>query len=147
MSNDEQRGLGGAGGSFHRLLVGYDGSHDAQRALRAANALARGLSGEVHVLVAVHQPVHTETAAAASSATDAQRARLTRGLAEAGGAGLPLHVVDGDDPAGALSEHAERHGFDLLVVGTHGNESATRRGVGHCPEALLRHHPCPVVVV
>jgi nucleotide-binding universal stress UspA family protein len=137
----------GGGGSFRRLLVGYDGSQDAQRALRAANALARGLNGEVHVLVAVRHPAHTETPAETASAAEAERTRLTRGLAEAGGAGLPLHVVDSDDPARALAEHAGRHGFDLVVVGRHGNESATHRGAGRCPEALLRNHLCPVVVV
>jgi nucleotide-binding universal stress UspA family protein len=145
-SSEQGRHVGG-GGSFRRLLVGYDGSHDAQRALRAATALARGLNGEVHVLVALRRPAHTETPAELARAVDAEKTRLTRGLAEAGGEGLPLHIVDGDDPAGALAEHAERHGFDLLVVGAHGSGSATHRGVGHCPEALVRHHPCPVVVV
>ena len=134
-------------GSFRRLLVGYDGSHDAQRALRAATGLVRGFDGEVHVLVALRRPAHTETPAELARAADAERARLTRGLAEVGGTGLPLHVVDGDDPAAALAEHAERHGFDLIVVGTHGNDSATHRGVGRCPEALIRHHPCPILVV
>jgi nucleotide-binding universal stress UspA family protein len=146
-SNYEPLGARGGSGSFRRLLVGYDGSHDAQRALRAATALARCLDGEVHVLVVLRRPAHTETPAEAAGAIEAERSRLTRGLAEAGGAGLVLRVVDGDDPATALAKHAERHGFDLLVVGAHGSESVTHRGVGHCPEALLRHHPCPVVVV
>ena len=146
-SNREHETALGEGGSFRRLLVGYDGSHDAQRALRAATALARGLNGDVHVLVAVHRPAHTETPAEAARATESEQARLTSGLAEAGGSGLPLHVVNADDPAAALAEHAERHGFDLIVVGAHGNERVTHHGMGHCPEALLRHHPCPVVVV
>lgn len=137
----------GGGGSFRRLLVGYDGSHDAQRALRAATGLARGLDGEVHILVALRRPAHTETPAGLASAVGAERARLTRGLAEAGGTGLALHVVDGDDPAAALAEHAERHGFDLIVVGAHGNDSATHRRVGRCPQALIRRHPCPIMVV
>lgn len=128
-------------------MVGYDGSHDAQRALRAAIALARGLNGEVQVLTTLPRPAHTETTAEGVSVSGSPRAWLTARMAEAGGGGLPLHLVEGDDAASALAEHAERHGFDLVVVGTHGSESTSHRGVGHCPERLLRHHPCPVVVV
>lgn len=139
--NNERGSTQGGGGSFRRLLVGYDGSQDAQRALRAATALARDLNGEVHVLGAVRPPAHTEAPSEVAHVIDVERDRLTRALAEAGSGGLPLHLVEGDDLAAALAEHAERHGFDLVVVGAYGSH----RGVAH--ELVLRHHPCPVVVV
>jgi len=110
-------------------------------------ALASGLNGEVHVLTALRRRAHTETPTEGVRALGSERTWLTMRMAEAGAGGVPLQLVEAEDAASALAEHALRHGFDLVVVGTHGSESTSHRGVGQCPERLLRHHPCPVVVV
>ena len=39
------------GGVFRRILVGYDGSTEAQHALGVGSALAADLRGETHVLL------------------------------------------------------------------------------------------------
>ena len=51
--------LWSSGGVFRRVLVGYDGSTEAQHALQVAAALAADLRGEAHVLLSsarVHTP-------------------------------------------------------------------------------------------
>jgi nucleotide-binding universal stress UspA family protein len=138
------------GGAFRRILVGFDGSDEAQGALRTALELAAEVHGDVRVLLVVRPPAHAETPEELATAAAAERDNLSRGLsghARGGGATIDTRVVLADDPARALAEHAEGHGFDLVVVGSHGREQVTHRGIGHSLESLLRHHPCPVLVV
>ena len=137
--------------AFRRILVGYDGSKEAQDALRAAVALSEEIDGDVRVLLVGRPPARGETPGELASAASAERDRLSQGLEallHPGVGGAPeTRVVFADDPARAIAEHAEVHGFDLIVVGCHGREQATHRGIGQALEALLRHHSCPVLVV
>lgn len=137
---------------FRRILVGFDGSTEAQHALRVAIALAAALDGEARVVLIVRPPAFAETPEEQERATEAERENLSHGLAEAQGrspqrAAVSTEVVVADDPASAIAHYAEEHGFDLVVVGSHGREQTTHRGIGQSVEALLRHHPCPVLVV
>ena len=140
----------GHGGAFRRILVGYDGSAGAQDALRAAIALAEEVRGDLRVLVVVRPPAHAETPEEAAEATAAERENLTRGLAAPGqgtGREIDRRVVLADDPGRALAAHADEHGFDIVVVGGHGREQATHRGMGQTLAVLLRRSPCPLLVV
>jgi nucleotide-binding universal stress UspA family protein len=137
-------------GTFRRVLVGFDGSTAAQHALRAAVALAADLGGDTHVLLVVRPPAHAETAEERARAADAERDTLSRGLADfftPAHADISTDVVYADDPGKALASFAAEHGFDVVVVGGHGREQMTHRGMGHSVEVLLRDHPCPVLVV
>ncbi len=139
------------GRAFRRILVGYDGSKEAQDALRAAIALGEEVDGDVRVLLVIRPPAHVETPEELASAAAAERDNVSqglRGVLESAHARTPhTHVVFADDPAKAIAEHAAEHGFDIVVVGMHGRDHTTHRGVGHSLEALLRSHPCPVLVV
>ncbi len=140
------------GRAFRRILVGFDGSKEAQEALRTAIALGEEIDGEVRTLLVVRPPAHVETPEELASAAAAERDNLSRGLTDVvppgrWSAALDTRVVFADEPARALAEHAEQHGFDIVVVGMHGREHTTRRGIGHSVEGLLRSHPCPVLVV
>ncbi|MDA8076864.1 MAG: universal stress protein [Actinomycetota bacterium] len=137
--------------AFRRILVGYDGSKAAQDALRAAVALAEEIDGDVRVLLVARPPAHVETPEELASTASAERDNLSQGLEallRPGLGGAPeTRVVFADDPARAIAEHAEMHGFDLVVVGRHGREQATHRGIGQTLGSLVRHHSCPVLVV
>ncbi len=139
------------GRAFRRILVGYDGSKEAQDALRSAIALGEEVDGDVRVLLVIRPPAHVETPEELASAAAAERDNVSqglRGLLEAGHARMPhTHVVFADDPAKAIAEHAKEHGFDIVVVGMHVRDHTTHRGIGHSLESLLRSHPCPVLVV
>lgn len=142
----------GLGGVFRRILVGYDGSEEARRALRVAISLATDLDGEVHGLLVVRPPAHVETPLELERAAEAERGNLSMGLSHIWSQAeqkfeLATHVVFADDPAKAIGAYVEEHGFDLIVVGGHGREQMTHRGTGHSLEALLRHNPCPILVV
>jgi len=152
MALDVQGSGAGTGGVFRRVLVGYDGSPDARRALGVGLALAADLGGRARVLIAIRPPAHVETAEERARAAEAERATLVQGLEQAGhraqdGNELSSEVVFADDPATAIAAYAAEHGFDVIVVGGHGREHATHRGMGRSVETLLRHHPCPILVV
>jgi nucleotide-binding universal stress UspA family protein len=140
------------GGVFRRILVGYDASKEARRALDVAVSLAADLRGEAHVLLVVRPPAHAETSEERDRAATAERENLSAGLAgdrdrHSGIATAAIHIVSADDPAEAISQYVEEHGFDLIIIGSHGREQMTHRGIGHSLEAILRRHPCPVLVV
>ena len=142
----------GPGGMFRRVLVGYDGSTQAQHALGVGIALAADLGGDAHVLLVVRPPAHTETDEERSRAAQAEQENLSRGLEVAQNQTqhrkqVTTEVAFADDPAIAIADHAEEHGFDVIVVGVHGREQMTHRGIGQSLEALLRRHPCPILVV
>jgi nucleotide-binding universal stress UspA family protein len=142
----------GPGGMFRRVLVAYDGSNEAQHALHVAAALAADLGGDTEVLLVVRPPAHVETPEERARAAQAEKENLSRGLEAAQRQtrhqwDVSVKVVYADDPAVAIAAYAEEHGFDLIVVGGHGRERMIHRGIGHSLEALLRQHPCPVLVV
>ncbi|MHB8593495.1 MAG: universal stress protein [Acidimicrobiales bacterium] len=131
---------------FRRIVVGFDGSKQAERALRVAVDLAAGLQGEVQVLLVVRPSAHAETPEEREKAAEAEQNNLSLGLADIVRE-VTTHVVFADNPAKAIAEHVALHGFDLVVVGGHGRERVTHGGIGHSVEELLRLHPCPVLVI
>jgi nucleotide-binding universal stress UspA family protein len=152
MTAEEGGTRGGPGGVFRRVLVGFDGSAEALRALHVATALAADLGGQAHVLLVVRPGAHAETPEEHERAMQAERDNLSKGLVGVQNQTqqhweVSAEVLYADDPAVAIASYAEEHGFDLLVVGGHGREQATHRGIGKSLEVLLRHHPCPVLVV
>jgi nucleotide-binding universal stress UspA family protein len=139
-------------GVFRRVLVGFDGSNESRRALRVARSLAADLGGDVHILSVITPPAHAETSEGRQSAIEEEEARLARSLMseqtiDERDRTPTIHVIYDDNPAGAIAEFAKKHGFDLVVVGTHGTDQIMHRGVGRSLEILIRSHPCPVLVV
>jgi nucleotide-binding universal stress UspA family protein len=150
MGPEGQNPRGGTGGVFRRILVGFDGSKQAGRALRIAVDLAADLGGEVQALLVVRPPAHAETPEEKANAEETERKNLSMALADVCGQDtwdVTTHVVFADDPAKAITEHVALHGFDLVAVGGHGRERVTHGGIGHSVEELLRLHPCAVLVI
>lgn len=61
-----------------------------------------------------------------------------------------LHVetlVLGGGPAHEICTTAEKQNFDLIVISTHGYTALRRFAVGSVTENVVRHAPCPVLVV
>lgn len=49
--------------------------------------------------------------------------------------------------ADTILRHAVDHGFDLVVIGTHGRTGVKRMLLGSVAEGVVRKAPCPVLVV
>jgi nucleotide-binding universal stress UspA family protein len=123
------------------VVVGYDGSEPARRALRLAAGLAgRGEVTVVNVAPALHLGL-PEPAFAAE-----QEDLLAEALRLAGDGDVVVKAVVGE-PAEELAAAAREAGADVLVVGTAGHGAVGRFLLGSVSLAVAREAPCSVLVV
>lgn len=132
------------------VVLGYDESPGAARALRTAIGLAAAY-GERLVLVygaAPPGPTGEEYRAAYDAVRQAGRSGLERALDEAREAGVEavVEVID-RSPAPALIEAAERHAARVIVVGSWGESPIRGALLGSTPHKLLHLSRVPVLCV
>lgn len=137
-----------------RIFVGWDGSADAERALQFAAHLGAGLHAEVTALAVLKRPAHVECADVADAVLANRRRQALEQLGAAldgtgGPAGTyrPDVIAGGDDTATELARYADKHSFDLLIVGRHGVDQAVHPRLGRVTGHLVASSHCPVVVV
>ncbi|MDA8295809.1 MAG: universal stress protein [Actinomycetota bacterium] len=141
------------GSRLRRVLVGFDGSIQAQAALELAVDLAHGSGAQVTVLFILPDTQHLESEESRLQASQRVRSELETHLAPlrryAAAVGVPLTEValHGGDPAASIASYAAAHGFDVVVIGSHGRERALHGGLGRVVERLLREPRVPVLVV
>lgn len=142
---------------YHTVVVGYDGSSNADRAVETAADQLRA-DGKVHVVTAFHpEPTaalmkqlkelpqeyrHVWDPNAAEK--ERQHAALVR-LRERG-VDCAGHVV-ADDPATAILDVARREGADLVVVGSRGLGGVQRFLRGSVSSRVSAHAPTNVLIV
>jgi nucleotide-binding universal stress UspA family protein len=78
-----------------------------------------------------------------------RREQLARTLVERGKAeGVPVSfLVWEGDPGNMIVEAAEAEHADMVLVGSHGRGAVGRFFLGSVSEHVVRHAPCPVLVV
>jgi nucleotide-binding universal stress UspA family protein len=138
---------------YHRILIAYDGSSGADKALRAAISTAKEDGAELHLL-AVEEglPRYAATADeidAVKEQKDAYYARLCdRAEMEAQFAGINMtsHVIPGH-PSTVIPEFARELGCDLIVAGFHGHSALHDRIFGSTCRGIIFHSDCSVLVV
>ena len=67
--------------------------------------------------------------------------------AKAGINGMTERVLVWGEPANVITEAAQNENFDLIVMATHGRTGLTRLFLGSVAEKVIRHSPCPVLVM
>jgi nucleotide-binding universal stress UspA family protein len=130
------------------IVVGYDGSESAKRALERAATLANG--GPVTVVSAVY--LHAPAVRGGPVIDPAEEAERKRELDEAkailAAKGVAANTVVGHgDPAELLAAEAKDIGADLIVVGTRGLNLAKRAVLGSVSTKVVHEAPCDVLVV
>lgn len=138
---------------FSKLLVAYDGSDGANRALKAGIEMAKALGVDLH-LVTVEEELPRYAATmdeidAVKEQKDAYFGQLNReaeAIADAAGVRLHTAIVAGHEVE-AIRDHVLKHGFDLLLVGFHGHSAISERLRGSTSGSLVLHAPCTVMVV
>jgi universal stress protein A len=140
--------------SFRRILVAIDFAESAEQALARAVELARSESAELIILhVYIDLPAYPEVTAGRVEAIYEEQRRwvedeLERRARTARGQGLIVRpLVRTGSPAGTIARVAAEERADLVVVGTHGRSGIDRLVVGSVAERVVRHAPCPVLVV
>jgi nucleotide-binding universal stress UspA family protein len=144
----------GADVRMTNLLVPVDFSENSRKSFAHARALARAFGARLHLLhaVQVHYAYGEFGAIDYGALERDMRAGAKQQLAalagECGASGIPAatHVVEGS-PARAIAEAAERLQADLIVISTHGYTGLKHVLLGSIAEAVVRHAPCPVLVV
>jgi nucleotide-binding universal stress UspA family protein len=132
------------------IVVGYDGSENARRALERAAMLAG--DGEVTVVAAVRVTPPIARGGGAAGEDPAEAARCERALDEAHAflaeKGVRVRTVKGiGHPGGAIVAEAAARGADLVVVGSRGLTALERIVLGSVSTYVLHHAPCDVLVV
>ena len=140
---------------FRRILVPYDFSASARRALAVATRLARAHRGRLLVLHVIG-PFHPATALPAEATTwmpeaeliRSERGRLQRIVARTmGRRNVPpveCRIVIGD-PFHRITDAAR--GVDSIVMATAGRTGLSHLLIGSVAEKVVRHAPVPVLTV
>ena len=132
------------------ILVPLDGSELAERALPYATALAHRAEGRLLLPRAVqtHTLPGADPGPAWAVATERANAALHALAERLKGDGLQVgpHVSE-DDAAHAILDAAGRQHAGLVVMSTHGRTGLGRWVYGSVADEVLRHAPCPVLLV
>jgi nucleotide-binding universal stress UspA family protein len=144
--------------SFLHLVVGYDGSPPASRALDAAVRLLQGRTGRIEVVYVAHlsSVIMLSPDAIAEMESDfddieqelrAQAAEQLSGSGVAWGLLRRQGVIAEELIAAAtgLQEAGAAGAVVAIVVGS--SSHATHRVVGSVAVSLARHSPVPVIIV
>jgi nucleotide-binding universal stress UspA family protein len=142
---------------YHTVVVGYDGSGDADRAVEAA-ADQVAPDGTVHVVTAFHRESDNRLVEHLrqlpeefryvydEDAVEKQRQQAALVMLQERGVDCEGHVVP-DDPAVAILDVAQREGADLVVVGSRGLGGMKRFLRGSVSARVAAHAPMSVLIV
>ncbi|GAA4869746.1 MULTISPECIES: universal stress protein [Saccharopolyspora] len=144
--------------SYRTVVVGTDGSPPSLRAVSRAAEVARDASARLLIVCAYYPSDRREIEQAQDElgdeafqvigsapaedtlreAADVARSARAERVETAAAVGAPVPV---------LLEAAERHGADLLVIGSRGLNSLKGRILGSVPSDVSRRADCDVLVV
>jgi nucleotide-binding universal stress UspA family protein len=137
-----------------RLLVGYDGSDGGRDALELARVLS-GTAAEASAMVVAVMPygplpvrfaeLEDDAAAAAAPLLAEARERL-EGIEGIEGIEVETRAFGGGSPAWVMTDLAERHRIDSIVVGSPHRGAIGRTLIGSVAEGVLHGAPCAVAV-
>jgi len=141
--------------SYKKILVGYDGSENAKRALSRAVALSTGQGSAIRVVVAVStvMTVYGPTAPYYPPGFPEQIMKEGQKLLEAAlstvkdaGRAVSGSVEDGH-PSEIILRLAESEGADLVVLGRRGISGIERFLLGGVSSSVVNHSKCDVLIV
>ncbi|MFT5326712.1 MAG: nucleotide-binding universal stress UspA family protein [Planctomycetaceae bacterium] len=145
--------------NVRKVLTPTDFSDRSRRAIQYAVDEARLRRAELHLFHCVttvmigHPMDGTALPVSEDVLGEAQRSLLNfpedcEGANDPDRLGLKVvRAVDQGNPELTILEYAREHLIDLIVLGTHARSGVERFLLGSTAEAILRHAPCPVLIV
>jgi universal stress protein A len=137
-----------------RIVVPTDFSEESQKAFTYAKALAARFDASIELVFVVEpasfvsgldQSIVTVSNEEAASAAEKRLVRLAQEIE-----GEDLRVfpkVRIGKPYLEICTLAREYNADLIVIGTHGHTGIKHTFLGSVAERVVRHAPCPVLVV
>ncbi len=142
---------------FKHILLATDGSDLADRAVRRGIDIAKCHDAKVTLITAI-RPWHTvgpgEIMIAfpeneyLKGATHFAQSVLDKAekTAQEAGVACESRLICKQEPWQAITEAAEDHGCDLIVVGSHGRSGLSKLILGSETQKVLTHTTIPVLV-
>ena len=141
---------------YKKILVPLDGSKLAEQAIPYATELCKGAT-EVTLFQVVHLPLPLAApdVSMAVPLPDPEELReealnyleeLAVPLREEG-VNVKTDALERDVVAEAIVDYAEQNDIDLIVMTTHGRSGLSRLVFGSVAESVVRHAPCPVLLI
>jgi nucleotide-binding universal stress UspA family protein len=140
-----------------RLIVGYDGSPPASRALDAAVNLLQGRAGRIDVVYVAHMPSMAALSSTAVAELETSFDDIEQELRGMVGEQLRDRVehwdferrqgLIGEELLKAAKDLAASHPDAIVVIVVGSSSLAAHRVVGSVAVGLARHSPVPLVVV
>jgi nucleotide-binding universal stress UspA family protein len=133
-----------------KILVAYDGSDGAERALERSAQIAGGMPDSQVTVISVVPLLASGPRSAgpvATSDVEEHGRELDQAAAKLKGLGIEAETIEAAGHiAGSIVDEAERGGFGLIVVGGSGHNSIARF-VGSTATRVVSHAHCDVLVV
>jgi len=141
-------------GPFRRVLVAWDGSADSVTALRTASAIIG--HGPGHVVALSVQPAVPrrdepidlkEELSGQVRRVEAIFETTRESIARNSPVRMDLHTAESRHIGDSICDYAAEHGFDLLVIGRHGEGGLIHPKLGHIAQSAARSCKIPVLLV
>jgi nucleotide-binding universal stress UspA family protein len=138
---------------FHQILLPTDFSEASRPALHYAAAFAQPCNSEVTLIHVIEPPPYPEFGYAHVPLKEARlkqavTSKLNVSCRELSQGGIRAsQVIRTGSAFREISEQAREQSADLIVIGTHGRGAIAHALLGSTAERVVRHAPCPVLVV
>jgi nucleotide-binding universal stress UspA family protein len=139
--------------SIQKVLIAIDEDPIAARAADVGMDLARSLRAQVALIHVVDPALILDPEAGIAAddlviAAKQDAARLVADFrAHLQADAHALGFIPHGSPGPEIIKAAKEWQADLIVIGSHGRRGITRALVGSVAETVMRHAPCPVLVV
>jgi nucleotide-binding universal stress UspA family protein len=150
--------------AYRNIIVALDGSALAARVLPHVESLAERFGSTVTLLRVVTpvevllfagtilEPISSRRHAELAQTTEQLRSDTVNYLTSLGdqlaAKGLEVDCTSPEGPASeVIVEQARQRGADLMAMTTHGRGGLSRWVLGSVAEDVVRHAPCPVLLV
>lgn len=136
---------------FRKIMVGYDGSKPADKAVEVAFSLAQSMDCKI-LIFAVARPPEPATMVELDAMLDDAREHYEESFkkivkcADALEVNLETAIAVGH-PIQQIVHRAETDHVDLIILGRRGMSRFEKMLVGSTSEKVLRYSHCPVMIV
>ncbi|BCS91701.1 Universal stress protein [Metallosphaera sp. J1] len=139
---------------FKHILVAFDGSENAKRALNVAIDLSKKYEAKLDVVEVVDTsvllgagigPVPPDVIESLYNKAKAD-IETAKKMADQAGVKAEGVIVEGD-PATAIMDYASKNGVDLIVTGSRGLSTIKRMFLGSVSSRIIHEAKMPVLVV